>query len=122
MHILMETFSNACFSATFHWEDGLLSGIDLAPGLRPSTRPQSPFGVELALIVENYALLDKDEWPELPLATLQQFNPDIQQDVFEQALTLEASLNARNTLGGTAPAQVQAQLARHAQRLQADQA
>ncbi len=69
MHILMETFSNACFSATFHWEDGLLSGIDLAPGLRPSTRPQSPFGVELALIVENYALLDKDEWPELPLAT-----------------------------------------------------
>ncbi len=59
---------------------------------------------------------------ELPLATLQQFNPDIQQDVFEQALTLEASLNARNTLGGTAPAQVQAQLARHTQRLQAGQA
>ncbi len=59
---------------------------------------------------------------ELPLETLQGFNASIEADVYEQALTLEASLNARNTLGGTAPAQVQAQLARHQARLQADHA
>ena len=54
---------------------------------------------------------------ELPLATLQSYNPAIEADVFEQALTLQASLNARNTLGGTAPTQVQQQLARHKARL-----
>jgi argininosuccinate lyase len=32
-------------------------------------------------------------------------------------LTLEGSLNARNTVGGTAPAQVRAQVARHRARL-----
>lgn len=56
---------------------------------------------------------------ELPLTTLQSFDARIQPDVYEQALTLSASLNARNTLGGTAPAQVQAQIARHRQRLAA---
>ena len=54
---------------------------------------------------------------ELPLATLQGFHPSIGPDVFEKALTLQASLHARNTLGGTAPAQVAAQLARHKARL-----
>ncbi len=53
---------------------------------------------------------------ELPLATLQQFHPQIGADVFE-VLSLRGSLNARNTLGGTAPAQVQAQIARHRARL-----
>jgi argininosuccinate lyase len=53
---------------------------------------------------------------ELSLATLQGFNPAIEADVFE-ALSLEGSLNARNTLGGTAPAQVRAQIARHQARL-----
>ena len=53
---------------------------------------------------------------ELPLATLQQFHPQIADDVFE-VLSLRGSLNARNTLGGTAPAQVQAQIARHRVRL-----
>jgi len=53
---------------------------------------------------------------ELPLATLQQFHPQISADVFE-VLSLRGSLNARNTLGGTAPAQVQAQIARHRARL-----
>jgi argininosuccinate lyase len=53
---------------------------------------------------------------ELPLAALQQFNPGIGQDVFE-ALSLRGSLNARNTLGGTAPVQVRAQIARHRVRL-----
>ena len=53
---------------------------------------------------------------ELSLAELQQFNAKIEPDVFE-CLSLRGSLNARNILGGTAPAQVRAQLARHWARL-----
>ena len=53
---------------------------------------------------------------ELPLEELQTFNPNVQADVFE-VLSLEGSLNARNTLGGTAPAQVRLQLAKHRARL-----
>ena len=53
---------------------------------------------------------------ELPLATLQQFNPAIQADVFE-CLSLVGSLNARNTLGGTAPSQIRQQILRHHARL-----
>ena len=53
---------------------------------------------------------------ELTLAELQSFNPAIEADVFDW-LSLEGSLNARNTLGGTAPAQVRQQLARHRARL-----
>ena len=53
---------------------------------------------------------------ELPLSTLQQFNPAIQTDVFE-CLSLLGSLNARKTLGGTAPDQVRQQIARHHARL-----
>jgi argininosuccinate lyase len=53
---------------------------------------------------------------ELPLAVLQQFNPAIEKDVYA-VLSLRGSLHARNTLGGTAPQQVRAQIARHRQRL-----
>ena len=53
---------------------------------------------------------------ELPLADLQAFNPGIGQDVYE-VLSLRGSLNARNLLGGTAPEQVRAQVARHLARL-----
>lgn len=55
---------------------------------------------------------------ELPLAVLQGFHPAIDKDVYE-VLSLRGSLNARNTLGGTAPAQVRTQLARHRARLAA---
>jgi argininosuccinate lyase len=55
---------------------------------------------------------------ELPLAVLQGFHPAIEKDVYE-VLSLRGSLNARNTLGGTAPAQVRTQLARHRARLAA---
>ncbi len=55
---------------------------------------------------------------ELPLAVLQGFHPAIEKDVYE-VLSLRGSLNARNTLGGTAPAQVRMQLARHRARLAA---
>jgi argininosuccinate lyase len=53
---------------------------------------------------------------ELPLNVLQGFHPLIEQDVYA-VLSLHGSLNARNTVGGTAPAQVKAQIERHQQRL-----
>ncbi len=53
---------------------------------------------------------------ELPLEELQKFNAKIEVDVFE-CLSLRGSLNARNILGGTAPVQVRAQIARHHTRL-----
>lgn len=53
---------------------------------------------------------------ELPLDDLRGFHPAIGDDVHE-VLTLRGSLNARNVLGGTAPAQVRAQVARHRTRL-----
>ena len=52
----------------------------------------------------------------LPLETLQTFHAAIGADVHE-VLSLRGSLNARNTVGGTAPAQVLAQVARHRTRL-----
>ena len=54
---------------------------------------------------------------QLPLSELQSLHPSIAEDVFE-VLSLQGSLNARHTLGGTAPVQVQQQLARHKLRLQ----
>jgi len=53
---------------------------------------------------------------ELPLTVLQGFHKSIEKDVFD-VMSLRGSLNARNTLGGTAPAQVKAQVARHRARL-----
>jgi argininosuccinate lyase len=50
------------------------------------------------------------------LAELQAVEPRIGDDAFG-VLTLEGSLNARNLVGGTAPAQVRAQVARHRARL-----
>jgi argininosuccinate lyase len=53
---------------------------------------------------------------ELPLPALQAFHPAITDDV-HAALTLRGSLDARQVLGGTAPAQVRFQIARHRARL-----
>ena len=53
---------------------------------------------------------------ELSLETLQQFDRRIEADVFGP-LSLQGSLNARDTLGGTAPVQVRSQIARHRLRL-----
>ncbi len=52
---------------------------------------------------------------ELPLGVLQGFHASIGQDIYD-VLSLRGSLNARNTLGGTAPAQVRLQIARHRAR------
>ncbi len=53
---------------------------------------------------------------ELPLAVLKQFNSVIEKDVYD-VLSLRGSLDARDILGGTAPAQVRSQIARHRARL-----
>ncbi len=55
---------------------------------------------------------------DVPLAELQQFHPAIGADAIA-ALTLEGSLASRDVVGGTAPDQVRAQIARHRQRLAA---
>ncbi len=62
------------------------------------------------------AIAQQVDLSELPLAALKQFNGAIDEDVY-QVLSLRGSLNARNVLGGTAPAQVRSQIARHRQRL-----
>ncbi len=56
---------------------------------------------------------------QLPLATLQGLHPAVAADVFG-VLSLHGSLNARNVLGGTAPAQARAQIERHKARLGLD--
>jgi argininosuccinate lyase len=53
---------------------------------------------------------------DLPLNELQAFSPMIADDVYA-VLTLEGSLAARDHLGGTAPAQVRAAIARARQRI-----
>jgi argininosuccinate lyase len=52
----------------------------------------------------------------LPLAELRALHPSIGDDA-RDALTLEGSLQSRTTRGGTAPAQVRAQIERHRKRL-----
>ncbi len=52
----------------------------------------------------------------LPLAEMQAVDPDITDGVFE-VLSLEASVNSRMSLGGTAPARVKEQLAYWRERL-----
>ena len=64
----------------------------------------------------KHALQEGVDLAALPLATLQGFHADIAEDVRE-VLTLRGSLQARNVVGGTAPAQVRLQIARHLNRL-----
>jgi argininosuccinate lyase len=48
---------------------------------------------------------------------LREFHPSVGTDVFE-VLSLNGSLEARKTVGGTAPQQVRTEIARHRQRLE----
>jgi len=54
--------------------------------------------------------------PQLSLAELQSFCPQVEEDVFA-VLTVEGSLSSRNHIGGTAPEQVKAAVAQARQRL-----
>jgi argininosuccinate lyase len=59
----------------------------------------------------RYAVDKKVDLSELPLVKLQEFSAEISEDVYA-VLTLEGSLNSRNHIGGTAPVQVKAAIAR----------
>ncbi|MCK7544520.1 argininosuccinate lyase [Marinobacter bryozoorum] len=59
---------------------------------------------------------EKKDLSEMTLEELQQFSDTIGEDVFD-VLTLEGSVQARDHLGGTAPAQVRAAVARARKRL-----
>lgn len=64
----------------------------------------------------NYAIAQDKRLDELGLQELQKFSPSIGEDVFG-FLSVEGSLAAKNTYGGTAPPQVALQLERARQRL-----
>ena len=94
---------------------GYATATDLADYLVKKGLPFRDAHETVALAVKAAQTKGVD-LPELPLAQLQQFNASIEPDVFD-ILSLRGSLNARRTLGGTAPDQVLAQIARHRARL-----
>ena len=83
---------------------GFSTATDLADYL---VRRQVPFRDAHAIVgrAVNYASKHKKDLAALTLTELQKFSPKIANDVFD-CLTLEGSVNARNQIGGTAPAQV----------------
>ncbi|KZY30664.1 argininosuccinate lyase [Oleiphilus sp. HI0078] len=65
-----------------------------------------------------YGVAEEKDLSDMTLEELQVFSDQIQEDVFD-VLTLEGSVNARNHLGGTAPAQVSAAADRVLEKLAA---
>jgi argininosuccinate lyase len=94
---------------------GYATATDLADYLVKKGLPFRDAHETVAHAVKAAAAVHKD-LADLPLQQLQGFHAAIEADVFE-VLSLRGSLNARNVLGGTAPAQVRAQVARHRARL-----
>ena len=95
---------------------GFATATDLADYLVKKGQPFRDAHETVAHAVKAAASHNCD-LSELPLNVLQSFHPAIEKDVYE-VLSLRGSLNARNTLGGTAPVQVRAQIKRHHHRLQ----
>jgi argininosuccinate lyase len=90
--------------------EGFATATDLADYLVKKGMPFRDAHEVVALAV-RYAVDKKVDLSDLPLATLQQFSSSIADDVYA-VLTLEGSLNSRNHIGGTAPVQVKAAIAR----------
>lgn len=90
--------------------EGFATATDLADYLVKKGMPFRDAHEAVALAV-RYAVDKKMDLSDLPLATLQQFAAEITDDVYA-VLTLEGSLNSRNHIGGTAPAQVKAAISR----------
>jgi len=65
-----------------------------------------------------YGIAQKKDLSAMSLQELQQFSSAIEEDVFA-VLTLEGSVRARNHVGGTAPEQVRAAVARRREELHA---
>lgn len=66
---------------------------------------------EIVGLAVRYGVENGKDLAQMSLNELQQFSTEITDDVFE-VLTLEGSVNARNHIGGTAPAQVRAAVQR----------
>jgi len=66
---------------------------------------------EAVALAVRYAVDKKVDLSDLPLDVLQKFAAEISDDVYA-VLTLEGSINSRNHIGGTAPAQVKLAIAR----------
>jgi argininosuccinate lyase len=94
---------------------GFATATDLADYLVKKGQPFRDAHETVAHAVKAAASHNCD-LSELPLEVLQSFHPAIEKDVYD-CLSLHGSLNARSTLGGTAPVQVRAQIARHHARL-----
>ena len=90
--------------------EGFATATDLADYFVKKGMPFRDAHEVVALAV-RYAVDKKVDLSDLPLATLQQFSSSIADDVYA-VLTLEGSLNSRNHIGGTAPVQVKAAIAR----------
>ena len=90
--------------------EGFATATDLADYLVKKGMPFRDAHEVVALAV-RHAVDQKVDLSELPLATLQKFAADITDDVYA-VLTLEGSLQSRNHIGGTAPVQVKAAIAR----------
>jgi argininosuccinate lyase len=94
---------------------GYATATDLADYLVKKGLPFRDAHEVVAHAVKS-AISHQVDLSELPLAVLQGFHPSIEKDVFD-VMSLRGSLEARNVLGGTAPVQVKAQIARHRGRL-----
>lgn len=89
---------------------GFATATDLADYL---VKKGLPFRDSHEVVARAVRLAEEQqkELSELPLEVLQSFSGLIEEDVY-QVLSPEGSLNARNHIGGTAPEQVRAQVAR----------
>ena len=97
--------------------EGFATATDLADYLAKKGMPFRDAHEVVALAV-RFAVDKKVDLSDLPLATLQQFAPEISDDVYA-VLTLEGSLNSRNHIGGTAPVQVKEAITRARKELNA---
>lgn len=90
--------------------EGFATATDLADYLVKKGMPFRDAHEAVALAV-RYAVDQKVDLSDLPLAKLQSFAKEISDDVYA-VLTLDGSLNSRNHIGGTAPQQVKAAITR----------
>ncbi|MFM7802609.1 MAG: lyase family protein, partial [Limnohabitans sp.] len=95
---------------------GYATATDLADYLVKKGLPFRDAHETVAHAVKTAQASGKD-LSQLPLSQLQTFHPAIEADVFD-ILSLQGSVAARQTLGGTATSQVRSQIERHRQRLQ----
>ena len=98
---------------------GYATATDLADYLVKKGLPFRDAHEAVAHAVREATALGKD-LSELPLASLRKLHASVQDDVYE-CLSLAGSMRSRNVIGGTAPSQVKAQIARHRARLQESQ-